>query len=291
MKNIITIGALVFLVSGTLVFAEDVTNSASKATEPIRTDIREIKDSTKNAIEAAREAAKKENETVKNAFKTEKELILRQLLPGQAPQEAIKILQERRDAFQQQFEANKEALKTIIETKREEAEKAISAKKDELKTALNKFKDERKKQSVEKVSASLNEVNKNAVNRFTNNINELDRAVVNITTRAEKAKVNGKDVTNVMTALQNAQLAIVAARDMVIAQSTKVYSVAVSSEVKVADDLKKSRDLLNTDLKAVQDKIKAAHDSIWVALSELQKIPEVNKTPILPATGTQPVAQ
>lgn len=271
--------------------AQVTSSGAGQLIKPIQTEIKTIKATTNEEVKNARETMKAENDLLKNSFKTEKDLVLKQLLPGQSISDTIKILQERRDAFQKQLEENETTLKTLIETKRADAEKAIAAKQQEMKTILSKFKDEKKKQAVEKVGDNLNTVSKNAVNRFTNNINELNKAVVNITTRAEKAKVAGKDITNVTIALQTAQAAIDDARSAIIVQSAKVYTVTVTSELKVADDLKKSRDALDADLKIVQDKVKAAHDAVWSALAELQKIPEVNKTPTVSATGTTSVTQ
>ncbi|TSC52027.1 MAG: hypothetical protein LiPW41_575 [Parcubacteria group bacterium LiPW_41] len=260
---------------------EEIKTQVEATREAAKKEFEVTREATKKQIEATREATKKEADNAREAFKTEKEQILKALPTN--PQEAIKMLQERRDVFQKEIEAKKESFKATIEAKREETEKAITAKKEELKTKLNQFKDERKKQVTEKVNNSLNEVNKNSVNRFTNNINELDKVVVHITTRAEKASVAGKNVDSVMAAVQNAKTAIEVARGLVSAQAAKIYSVTVSTEVKVADDLKKSRDQLNADLKVIQEKIRAAHDVVWVALGELQKIPEINK-PVVSTT-------
>ena len=159
-----------------------------------------------------------------------------------------------------------------------------------MKAKINQFKDEKKKDVTVKVSENLNTVNKNAINRFTNNINELDKAVANIATRADKAVANNKDVSLVMVKISAAKSAIESARTAVTTQAGKIYSISVTSEIKVADDLKKSRDQLNSDLKVVQDTIKAAHDAVWAALVELQKVPNINNV-ISPASTTQPATQ
>ena len=253
----------------------EVKEKAEAVREITKKEIEITREAAKNQIEEIRETTKKNAEEAREAFKTEKEQILK-MIPTN-PQEAIKIFQERRDTFQKEAEAKKELLKINIDTLRAKTENIITTKTEELKLKLNQFKDERKKQVTEKVNNSLNEVNKNSVNRFTNNVNELDKAMVNIATRAEKASVAGKDTGAVMTALQNAKTAIETARNSITTQAAKAYSVTISTELKVGEDLKESRDLLSTDLKLVQDKIKAARDMVWVALGELQKVPNINK--------------
>jgi len=273
---------------------EEKKSRAESEREAAKKEIETTREIMKSQIEVTHEAAKKAAEMAREEFKIEKEQIVKTLSTN--PQEAVKMLQDRREVFQKELELKKEELKINIDMLRANTEKAIAAKKEELKIKLNKFKDENKKQVTEKVNNSLNEVNKNSVNRFTNSLNELDKAIINITTRSEKAAIAGKDSTAVMTALQNAKIAIDAARTAITSQAGKVYSVTVTTEIKIGEDLKKSRDLLNADLKVVQNKIKVARDSVWVALGELQKIPDINKaivlsssTSVMPAKESQQV--
>jgi hypothetical protein len=266
------------------IIKDDTEKQIEAVREATREQAESIREDLKNKSETVREAMKKEIEATQEVFKIEKEQILKAL--PQDLQEAKKMLQERRDVFQTEMEAKKETLKTSVEAQRAEMEKVISAAKEALKVKIGQFKDQKKKQVAERVNTSLNEVNKNSVNRFMNNINELDKAIVNITTRAEKAAVSGKDTSAVMNAIQNAKNAVESARNAVAVQAGKAYSVVVTNEINVANDLKSARDLLSTDLKFIQENnIKVARDAVWSALVELQKIPSVNDSVISTTTN------
>jgi len=91
----------------------------------------------------------------------------------------------------------------------------------------------------------------------------------------------------VLAAVQVAKDAITTARSAVATQAGKVYTVSVSTEAKVADDLKVARDALHVDLKAVQEKVQTAHAGVLSALMELQKIPNINK-PVSSVDTTSP---
>ncbi len=303
MKKII-IGSIIFIVSGGIAFAQ-TTNNPVQLFEPIksifpkkpvegmereqkevRNEVKNVREETKREMNAARvevrtqnekvrEEIKQQTEEARKAFEAERATILKTVSEG--PQEAMKLLQERRQEFQKKVEAKREELKNTIQEKRIEAEKVITTKREELKKKLGQFKDEQKKRVTEQVNENLNKVNQNVVNRFTNNINELERVLTNINTRADKATANGSDVSSVLAAVQIAKDAIAPARIAISTQAGKVYSVTISTEAKVADDLKISRDTLNTDLKTVQEKVRTAHTAVLAALMELQKIPNINK--------------
>lgn len=315
MKKII-IGSVLFMMSGLIVSAQTTTNKPVQLFEPIRSilpmkpvevmqqkqnevrnevknirgevkqemntvrvEVREqnekVREEIKKQAEAGMQAIKQQTEEARNIFKTEREDILKAVSEG--PKEAMQLLQERRQEFQKEVEVKREELKNTIQERRVEAEKIITAKREELKTKLGQFKDEQKKRVTEQVSENLNKVNQNAVNRFTNNINELERALTNISTRADKATANGSDVSSVLAAIQIAKDAVELARNAVSVQAGKTYSVAISTEAKVANDLKVARDALHVDLKAVQEKVQTAHAGVLSALMELQKIPNINK--------------
>lgn len=260
-------------------------NQIQQNKEVIKQQVEATREALKAKTETIRETIKKETEAAREAFKTEREDILKAVSEG--PKEAMELLQERRQEFQKEVEVKKEELKNTIQERRADAEKIITAKREELKTKLGQFKDEQKKRVTEQVSENLNKVSQNAVNRFTNNINELERALTNISTRADKATANGGDVSSVLAAIQIAKNAIESARNVVSVQAGKTYSVTISTEAKVADDLKIARDTLHVDLKAVQEKVQTAHAGVLSALMELQKIPNINK-PVSSVDATSP---
>lgn len=292
MKKILITSIIVGLISTSIASAQtSETQNFEVKNIPTTTNIPPTKQmelrKTQEEIKLIRETAKKEADVARETFKTEKEQILRALPVN--PQEAIKILEDRRNIFQKEAEARKETLKETIDAKREATKDIIAAEEKDLKTKLNQFKNDKNKQVAEKVNNSLNQVNKRAVDRFTKNINEFDRLLVNITTRAEKASVMGNNVDGVMTEIKNARLAISVARESISVQAEKVYSVNITTEKNFSNDLRVARNLLNADLKVVEEKIKASRVAVQNALAELNKIPRINK-PVV-STTTQKGSQ
>ena len=188
----------------------------------------------------------------------------------------VRELKDRRDAFLGNVQSLKDKFKQEIEAKREEMQKEIEAKKAELKQRLLGFKDKVKQQVVLRLGTNMTDLNTRMVDNFSGALDKLDQVLTSVSSRADKAEANGKDVSAVRTAITAAQGAIAAARALVSTQSGKVYSINVQSESTVKADASSTKQLLEADLKAVQAGVRAAREAVGKTLQALTQIPGVD---------------
>ena len=226
----------------------DIEQTRKEALQKIQT----IKLDTSATPEQNREAAKRVSEEV------------RQML-SQKREAAKQTVEETREAFQQKMEANRTAAKTQIETRREE-----------LKQKLTVIKDERKKATVENVGSKLQDINTRSLANFSETLNRIEELMQKVVTRADKAEVSGADVAQVRSDIESFKTALAAARSAIVTQTSKVYSITVVDEATLKANVEKARQTLQTDLKKVQDTVKAVREAARVAVTDLVKIPNIN---------------
>lgn len=192
-------------------------------------------------------------------------------------------ISQSKEAFEQkkaeikaQIEQKQQELRQQIETKREEIKAQIEAKKAELKDKLAKIRSEEKKQVVEKIYENINELNTRLTNHYLDVLNRLEKVLSNISSRTVKAEANGLDVTAVKTAITEATNAIESARSAIKSQAGKIYSINISSESNLKNDVGKARQTLQKDLKTVFEDVKKAQEAVKKAATTLAKIPNIN---------------
>jgi Mg2+ and Co2+ transporter CorA len=199
----------------------------------------------------------------------------------------------------EEFEAKRQELKNLMEqkqtelrnqiqAKREELKSQIEAKRTELKNRLAKVKDENKKRIVERVYNQINELNKRMTDHFLNVLEKLEKALERISSRAAKAEANGRDISAVRTAINEATNAIAVSRTAVQNQAAKIYALTINTENTLKTDVGKIRQTLHSDLMAVQKIIKSVQEAVRKAATTLAQIPKVDELEA-EATTTQPI--
>ena len=198
--------------------------------------------------------------------------------------EAAKEIQDARENFKKTVDAKRvelqnarENFKKTVEVKRAELKNTIQTQRDELKTKLQNIKDERKKTAVERIDQNLTNLNARMTTHYTNVLDQISGVLARVTSRADKAQTNGKDVTTVRTAITNAQNAIDAAQVAVVAQAGKTYSMNISGDETLKNDVGVARQALRDDLKKVEDSVKAARDGVRQAAITLAQIQGVDE--------------
>ena len=186
---------------------------------------------------------------------------------------------EATEAFKKETEQRKEELKTRVEQKREELKTKVETKREELKQRLDKIKDERKKQVVERIDGQMDALNDRLLKHYLNVLDKLSDVLVKISTRTDKAEERGVDVAAVRTAVDAANSAIVAARSAIETQSGKTYTIQISTEEGLKNDVGKARQALHKDLTAVRLVVKAAHEAVRQAAKTLAQLPRPTPTP------------
>jgi len=153
----------------------------------------------------------------------------------------------------------------------------IEARREELKQKLATIRDERKKQTTERIGAELQKLNERITAHFSNVLEKIENALERVNSRADKAEANNRDVRAVRTAISEAETAITDARTAASAQAGKVYTLEVTTEDALRVDVGRARQTLHTDLSAVREKVKAAHEAVRKAAVSLAQIPKVDE--------------
>ncbi|GEM_PF-3463964 len=269
--------------------------AASAPTAPVkavREASQQAREAVKEKVQATREAArtevKKEVTAVREGAKEMREGLKKEAGDKrEALREEVKAAGEKARGM---VKEKREALKDEIEKEREAVKGKIEANRKALKVKLKTIKDESKRGVVETLSGKFDALNAERVRHFGEALDKLGLVLGRINDRAAKAKTGGKDVAAVETAAAAAQKAIDDARTAVTAQAGKVYKVTVTTEAKLKDDLKKVRDLYQADIKAVEEKVKAAREAVHTVATTLAGIPGIEelKEASAPVPATQP---
>lgn len=227
------------------------------------------RDAIKNARQEAKSAIKDAKQNLKEFKKEEVQKF------QQARQEATRAIKQKRDDFKNQIVAKQQELKDKLQKDREA-----------LKEKLQKIKDERKKTTAEKINNDLNALSGNRVKQFTGVLEKLEKVLNNISTRAEKAKANGKNIDAVNSAITAAQTAIAQSRSAIQIQAGKTYVLTINAEATLKTDVGKTRQALHADLTTVQKTVEAAHKAVRKAAATLAQIPKVDDLEVTATTPT-----
>jgi hypothetical protein len=167
---------------------------------------------------------------------------------------------------------NREDFKAKLSAQREQLKEKITTNREALRIKLQTIKNEKKQNSVLKISDNIEKINERATDRLEMLVNNIEKVLNNIQTRTDKAKESGIDVTSVQSTIDNAKTAISEARDAINTQSQKVYTINVTDEKTLRATVKTVRDIFHADIKAVQEKIKLAHEAVRASAKALAKV-------------------
>ena len=199
--------------------------------------------------------------------------------------------QQNRAEMQRLIKQNQVEFRNQIREKREEMKTQIEALKEQLRKRLKERISERKRAIVERVYERINALNEIMTNHYLDILDHLEKVLERIESRTAKAKLNGRDVTQVEAAIEKAHQAINTAREAVKVQAEKIYQPPeITSEENLRLDVGKLRQQLHNDLKSVEKLVKEARDAVRQAAVALAQIPGVDelKVPTTTGTTTQP---
>lgn len=212
-------------------------------------------------------------------------------------------IREKNRISTQEFQQNREEIKKLIEQNRIELQNQIQNKREEMKTKIEALKEqlkarlkgkisEQKQEIVERIYERIGNLNERITNHYLDVLGNLEKVLERVESRAAKAKLNGKDVTQVEAAIEKAHQAINTAREAVKVQANKVYQPPeITTEKNLKLDVGKLRQQLHNDLKAVEKLVKDARDTVRQAAVKLAQIPNVDEleVPTTTATTTEPI--
>lgn len=200
----------------------------------------------------------------------------------------------RLDTLLNNAKSRSQEAKQQIQQVREQAQTQIKKIREAAKDKISQIKDKKKQETASKIADRLGRINQVWTDHFTNVLDRLDAVLQKVESRTEKASANGKDVSAVKFAIQNALDKISAARTAVASQAQKTYVInaaAVTGTTSTAsrqsnlvaglrEQFKALRDQLFGDLKSLRDgPMKNAKTAVQDAIKELSKVPNVDQEP------------
>lgn len=242
---------------------EELMQKNQSVEEEIRNQVQTIKEDTRTNLEAIKNDTSLSNEE-------------KQIKAEQVMLDARNTLQTRIESARQTIIQNREGFQSQIQMIKENVKQKIETEREQLRTRLESIKDEQKKQIVEKIAEQIQNVNSNYIDRLNTVLNNLEEILRGISSRADKAELNGQNVTQVRTDITAAQGLIAEARAKIAAQLSLVYSITVTNESNLGTVVSEARNKLHTDLSVLKDEITKVRDAVKKAAQTLTAIPKVD---------------
>ena len=235
--------------------------------ETRRDDIKSVRTEARSDIKKMREENQEDIKKMRSDFRAEikdKKASSTEVVKEKRT-ELIKAIQEKRDIFKEE----------LNETRvfRASTTANIRAK---FKADLEKIKDEKKKEKIENVGNNLIELNTKITTKSSERVNKIEEILISLESRADKAVLEGVNVTNVLAHIANAEAVIAEARLAISTQAAKTYTVTITDEVTAKASLQASRDMLKKDIEAMNLKIKAARDAVKKAIEAFKSVAKTN---------------
>ncbi|MBI5153539.1 MAG: hypothetical protein HZA36_03730 [Parcubacteria group bacterium] len=196
------------------------------------------------------------------------------------------ILQEKINEQKENAQQGREAIKQRMQAAQEAAKTKREATTKKLKAKLTSIKDERKKETVERLDARFTEINEKFTLHLGESLDRLEDLLQKVSSRADKAAANGRDVALVRTTIETAKTEITKARTAAETQLTKTYPIAVTNEAQLKSAVATTRTSLNKDLKTLKETVQKAHKAVVDATKMLKNIPQVDELKIPEASTT-----
>lgn len=176
-------------------------------------------------------------------------------------------VETRRAQVQEKIETRKENISERLAEKREKTASREAA----LKTKLDGFRNRQKAQIVERVNSNLKSINEKMVAHFKKVLERLGGLLNKLEARVNVSPPDIKDPVLARQAIADARSSIASATEAVNLQSTKDYTLELSSESRAKTEVTAARKLLHEDLKvalrAVNDAKKSVSNAIRIAKS------------------------
>ena len=186
-------------------------------------------------------------------------------------------LEKRKKELKSEAEQRKEEFKSRMEEAKTKAKEQIEAKKVEMKEKLRLVRDEQKKNRVERLEKQLNELNERMTGHFIKVLDRLEKVLVNIESRTDKAEARGWDVSGVRAMITVAESAISETRLAIEAQSAKNYTPTISgNEEGLKSEVGQARQALHRDLGTVKEKIRLSYEAVRRVATTLAQVPKID---------------
>jgi len=209
----------------------------------------------------------------------------------QRSDEARSELAQKREEIRKEIEKNREEFRKEISDKKAEVKKIATIKRVELIDRLRIVKDEKKQQIVLSIGDQFQQINAKVLSNLTNILAKEEGIIQKISSRADVVTLQGGDVTALKESIVIANNALAKAREAIVAQTAKVYTIAVKTEAALKSDIGITKQSLEKDLSGVRDLVKAVHESVKDVAALFEKIPGAEKMKVLQVSSASSTNQ
>jgi predicted phage tail protein len=176
--------------------------------------------------------------------------------------------------------ASTSAFQLKIQENRQTAAAHLNADHEIFQSKLQIIKDAGKRTLVENIESRLTDINTNRTDTMTKQLAVMSDILDRVSSKAADVASTGKDVSSVTSAVAAARTAIEAAQAAVARQAGKTYSITITTENTLKNNVLTVRKALETDVLATYQKIVLARKAVYNAIRALavvrgEPIPEV----------------
>ena len=153
--------------------------------------------------------------------------------------------------------------------KRAENRGKLEARREQLQEKLAQLSDERKSRLAENINNALSRLNERWTDHFGDVLDKLTEILDKIEARVQTLKANGTDTVLADSAIATARTAITTAESAVTEQAGKDYTIEISEEATLREDITMTKNQLKADLRAVHELIKTAREAVRAVIQTL----------------------
>ncbi len=160
-------------------------------------------------------------------------------------------------------------LKSLQEKVKESSSEG-KVNREEYKRKLASIKNAKKQQIVTRIDENIIKLNQKWVDQWTKVLDRLALVLAKIETRSTALAAEGKDVTALTEAIEEAHTAIEDAQTKIAEQAVKTYVVSITDESSLGSNVKTTINTFHNDIKNTKESIQLAKKAVVKALTLLK---------------------
>ncbi len=150
-----------------------------------------------------------------------------------------------------------------------EASESVKQKRAELQSSLQSVSHEKRRALVLRIYDKMADINRLRTERMMNNLEKMSSLLDRFTKRVATAKAKGIDTTILEQATSEAGLSIDLARNSVLDQTTKIYTINVEEQRSLRPVVSQTLTQMQSDLKSTQSFVVEAKQKVIRVTKEL----------------------
>ncbi|MEK7526705.1 MAG: hypothetical protein AAB546_04475 [Patescibacteria group bacterium] len=159
-----------------------------------------------------------------------------------------------------------------LQEKTKESTTEGKVKEKEFKTKVAQIEDTKKQQIVLKIDANIVKLNQKWLAQWEKTLERLSQLLTKIEARGQTLSSQGKDTTDLQTAIESAKQAIEDAEVKLAEQAVKTYIVEITEEKNLGLNVKTTINTFHNDIRNTKESIQIAKKAVTKALASLKEI-------------------